>query len=109
MGSDQNFAESALPALGIVIFVKLLMKLLDSVRPSSVGKPTMLQEVQLQGSFSRFNSFDRSFNAGPSFMPRMLIKCSSVSIIRPSPSMLCSRKFCEWKRRREKLVKRKAR
>lgn len=95
---NQNFAESALPALGIVIFVKLLMKLFDSIKFSSIPHDVVvpaLHETQTQGSFKRFTSFDRSFRAGPSFIPKMLIKCSSVNIIKPSPSMLCSRKFCE--------------
>lgn len=92
---DQNFAESALPARGIAIFVKLLMKLFDSIKLSS-SEPPVWHDAQMQGSFSRFTSFDRSLSAGPSFIPKMLIKCSSVSIIKPSPSMLCSRKFCEW-------------
>lgn len=96
---DQNFAESALPARGIVIFVKLLMKFFDSRRFSSpfplVGV-IELHDVQLQGSLRCFNSFERNFSAGPSFIPRILIKCSSVSNCSPSPSMLCSRKFCEW-------------
>jgi hypothetical protein len=99
---DQNFAESALPARGIDIFVKLLMKPFASIRFSSLlpfaVALKVLHDVQLQGSFNRFNNFERNLSAGPSFMPRILIKCSSVSICRPSPSMLCSRKFCEWEK-----------
>lgn len=100
MFHDQNFAESALPARGIDIFVKLLMKLFESIKFSSLAhEGGALHETQLHGSLRRFRSFDRSFNAGPNFIPKMLIKCSSVSIIKPSPSMLCSRKFCEWKKK----------
>lgn len=96
---NQNFAESALPERGIVILVKLLMKLFDSIKCSSPPFAETMMELhdeQLHGSLRRFSNFDRNFRAGPSFMPKMLIKCSSVSICKPSPSMLCSRKFCEW-------------
>lgn len=92
----QNLTESALPdsSRGIVIFVKLFRKLFDSIRFSSATPFVELHDAQLHGSLSLFSSFDRSFSAGPSFMPKILIKCSSVNIIKPSPSMLCSRKFC---------------
>lgn len=104
---DQNFAESALPERGIDIFVKLFIKPFDSIRFSSlvpfVDAVKVLHEVQLQGSFNRFNNFERNLSAGPSFIPKMLIKCSSVSICRPSPSILCSRKFCEWEKKRKIL------
>lgn len=98
---NQNFAESALPERGIDIFVKLLIKLFDSIKFSSppfVDATVELHDAQLQGSLRRFNNFERNLSAGPSFIPNILIKCSSVSICKPSPSMLWSRKFCEWER-----------
>lgn len=92
---DQNFPESALLERGIVIFVKLFKKLFESFKFSSFDPmPRHPAHFPSQGSLRRFKRFDRSFKAGPNFIPRMLIKCSSVSIIKPSPSMLCSRKFC---------------
>lgn len=37
---------------------------------------------------------ERNFNAGPNFIPNVLVKCSSVSSGKQVPSILCSRKFC---------------
>lgn len=91
---DQNFPESALLERGIDILVKLLRKLFDSFSSVAVVRPRHPAHLPSHGSLSRFRRFKRSFSAGPNFMPRMLIKCSSVSIMSPSPSMLCSRKFC---------------
>lgn len=99
----QNLTESALPdnSRGIVIFKKLFVSIKFSSPPFDVMF-IALHDVQLHGWLSLFSNFDRSLSAGPSFIPKILIKCSSVSIIKPSPSMLCSRKFCKWK---EKYIK----
>lgn len=91
---DQYFPESALLERGIDILVKLLRKLFDSFSSAAVVRPRHPAHLPSHGSLRRFRRFKRSFSAGPNFMPRMLIKCSSVSIMSPSPSMLCSRKFC---------------
>lgn len=99
---DQNFPESALFERGIDILVKL-RKLFDSFKFSSLVKPRQPAHFPSHGSLKRFSRFERSFNAGPNFIPRILIKCSSVNIIRPSPSMLWSRKFCKEKKLDKKL------
>lgn len=47
---------------------------------------------------------ERNFSAGPSFMFMVLVRCSSVSIGRPAPSMRWSRKV--WKRRENLVIDR---
>lgn len=51
------------------------------------------QAAHGQGPPSRLASTERSFSAGPSFMPSECIRWSSVSSGRPAPSICWSRKF----------------
>lgn len=95
---NQNFPESALLDRGIVILLKLFRNPFESFSSFDV-MPRQPGHFPSHGSLRRFNRFFRSFNAGPNFIPRILIRCSSVNIMSPSPSILCSRKFCKMIRR----------
>uniref|UniRef100_A0A2M3ZTU3 Putative secreted peptide n=1 Tax=Anopheles braziliensis TaxID=58242 RepID=A0A2M3ZTU3_9DIPT len=63
----------------------LLLLPLLLVRVGGVGT---LQSVHGQGPPNFLANIERSFSAGPSFMPSEFVRCSSVSSGSPAPSML---------------------
>lgn len=67
--------------------------------PATSGDPELLlwQCVQCKQTLQLpifFAKIERNFNAGPNFMFIFVVKCSSVSIGSPEPSILCSRNIC---------------
>lgn len=59
-------------------------------------------ETHGHGPPNFFAKIDLSFKAGPNFKPNEFVKCSSVNIGSPEPSICWSRKFCKKKNKEKK-------
>lgn len=64
-----------------------------------------VHETHGHGPPNFFVSTERSFNAGPNFMPNEFIKWSSVNKGKPAPSMQCSRKLCNKKKKMNEIIR----
>lgn len=85
-------------ALGIVLPLLLAT---DVILDDDVAAE-LLHDIHGHGAPSFFINTERSFSAGPNFIPNEFIKWSSVNSGKPDPSMHCSRKFYMHKRKRQR-------